>query len=74
MDCVMKHNMCGSIHGPDSTPYEMWHGHKPDFLTMSMIPFGSVVMAHVPHKQQDTHGDRSFLNNVDGTALRHNGA
>ena len=21
-------NMCGSIHGPDSTPYEGWHDHK----------------------------------------------
>ena len=30
MDCVIKHNMCGSIHGPDSTPYDLWHDHKPD--------------------------------------------
>ena len=70
----MKRNMCGSIHGPDSTPYELWHGHKPDLLTMPMIPFGSIVMAHVPLKQQDTHGDRAILNYAVGTALRHKGA
>ena len=67
----MKHNMCGSIHGPDSTPYELCHGHKPDLLTMPMLPFGSIVMAHVPLKQQDTHGDRAILNYAVGTALRH---
>ena len=71
MDCVMKHNMCGSIHGPDFTPFELWHGHKPDLLTMPMIPFGSIVMAHVPLKQQDTHGDRAILNYAVGTALCH---
>ena len=71
MNCVMKRNMCGSIHGRDSTPYESWHGNKPDLLTMSMIPFGSVVMAHVPLKLQVIHGDRAILNYAVGTALRH---
>ena len=41
---------------------------------MPMIPFGSIVMAHVPLKQQDTHGDRAILNYAVGTALRHKGA
>ena len=41
---------------------------------MPMIPFGSVVMAHDPLKQQDTDGDRAILNYVVGTALRHKGA
>ena len=39
-----------------------------------MISFGSVVMAHVSLKQQDTHSDRSILNYAVGTALRHKGA
>ena len=39
-----------------------------------MIPFGSVVMAHVPLKLQATHGDRAILNYAVGTALRHIGA
>ena len=70
----MKHNMCGSIHGPDSTPYELWHGHKPDLDMMPLIPFGSVVMAHVPLTQQGTHGDRAILNYAVGKALCHKGA
>ena len=74
MDCVTQHNICGSLHGPDSTPYALWHGHKPDLDTMPMIPFGSVVMAHVPLKQQDTYGDRAILNYAVGVALRHKGA
>ena len=74
MDYAMKHKMCRSIHGPDSTPYEIWHGHKPDLLTMPMIPFVSVVMAHVPLTQQETHGDRTILNYAVGTALRNKGA
>ena len=69
MGCVIKNYMCGSIHGPDSTPYEVWHGHKPDLAIMP--PFGSVVMAHVPLKQQDTRDDRSSLNYAVGTAIRH---
>ena len=31
-------------------------------------------MAHVPLKQQDTHGDRAILNYAVGVALRHKGA
>ena len=41
---------------------------------MSMIPFGAVVMAQVPRKQQVTHDDRSILNYAIGTTLRHKGA
>ena len=74
MDCVIKHNVCGRIHGPDSTPYELWHGHKLDLSTMPMIPCGSVVMAHVPLKQQDIYGGSSILNYAVGNALHHKGA
>ena len=69
MDCVMKHNMCGSIHGPDSIPYELWHGHIPDLDIMPMTPFGSVIMAHVLLKQQDIHRVRSILNYAVGTSV-----
>ena len=43
-------------------------------LTMPMIPFASVVMAHVPLKQQNTHGDRAILNYAVVTALCRKGA
>ena len=38
-----------------------------------MIPFGSVVMAHVPLDQQTTDGPRSILQYAVGTSLGHLG-
>ena len=29
---------------------------------MPMIPYGTVVMSHIPLQQHDTHGDRAILN------------
>ena len=72
-DYIMKANMMGSVHGPTVCPYELWHGRKPDLLKLPMIPFGSVVMAHVPLDQQTTDGPRSILHYAVGTSLGHRG-
>ena len=73
MDYVMKSNMMGSVHGPKESPYELWTGKHPDALKLPMIPFGSVVMAHVPLDQQTTDGPRSILHYAVGTSLGHQG-
>ena len=72
-DYVMKSNMMGSVHGPKESPYELWTGKHPDLLKLPMIPFGSVVMAHVPLDQQTTDGPRSIKHYAVGTALGHLG-
>ena len=72
-DYTMKANMMGSVHGPTACPYELWHGRKPDLLKLPMIPFGSVVMAHVPLDQQTTDRPRYILHYAVGTSLGHQG-
>ena len=72
-DYLMKANMMGSVHGPKESPYQLWTGRKPDLLKLPMIPFGSVVMAHVPLDQQTTDGPRSVLHHAVGTSLGHQG-
>ena len=69
----MKSNMMGYVLGPTACPYELWYGRKPDLLKLPMIPFGSVVMAHVPLDQQTTDGPRSILHYAVGTSLGHQG-
>ena len=73
LDHIMKSNMVGSIHDTSPSPHELWYGKKPDLLTMPMIPFGSVVMAHVPVAQQTNDGPRSVLHYSVGTSILHQG-
>ena len=58
---IMKANLMGSLHGPMQSPYELWTGKHPDVLKLPMVPFGSVVMAHIPLDQQTSDGPRSIL-------------
>ena len=50
---------------------ELSYGEKPDLLTLPMISFGSMVMAHVPLAQQINDGSRSILHYSVGTSLLH---
>ena len=71
VDYIDKANLMGSVHGSTACPYELWTGEKPDLLTLPMIPFGSIVMAHVPVKQQSIGSPKSILHYVVGTAMGH---
>ena len=72
-DYIMKANFMGSLHGPKECPYELWTGKHPDLIKLPMIPFGSVVMAHVPKHLQTTSGPKSIRTYAVGTALGHQG-
>ena len=72
-DYIMKANFMGSLHGPKECPYQLWTGKTPDLIKLPMIPFGSVVMAHVPVAQQTTSGPKSIRTYAVGTALGHQG-
>ena len=70
---IMKSNMMGSVHGSTSCPYELWYGVKPDLVHFPMVPFGSVVMAHIPVDQQTVETGRSILHYAVGTSMGHRG-
>ena len=70
-DYLMMANYMDSVHGPAQCPYELRTGKKPDLLKIPVIPFDSVVMAHIPLDQQTTDGPCSILHYAVGTALGH---
>ena len=73
LDHFMKSIFLSSMHSCRVSPHELWYGKKPDLLTLPMIPFGSVVMAHVPVTQQTNDGPRSIIHYSVGTSLLHQG-
>jgi len=72
-DIIMKSNILPTILRPTTTPYELWHGSKLDLKVTPMLPFGSVVMAHIPLALQRSLGPRSVETFVVGCSLAHVG-
>jgi hypothetical protein len=72
-DIIMKSNILPTILRPTTTPYELWHGYKLDLKVTPMLPFGSVVMAHIPLALQRSLGPRSVETFVVGCSLAHVG-
>ena len=72
-DIIMKSNILPTILRPTTTPYELWHGCKLDMKVTPMLPFGSVVMAHIPLALQRALGPRSVETFVVGCSLAHVG-
>ena len=71
-DILMHANFNGSIHDdPPISPFEQWHSEKPDLEKYPMLPFGSIVMAHIPLKLQSVGSPRSELTYCVGTSLDH---
>ena len=62
----------GSIHNvPPISPYEQWYDEKPDLEKYPMLPFGAIVMAHIPLTKQAVGTPRSELTYAVGTSLLH---
>jgi hypothetical protein len=72
-DIILKSNILPIVHRPTTTPYELWHGSKLDLKDTQMLPFGSVVMAHIPLALQRSLGPRSVETFVVGCSLAHVG-
>ena len=63
-----------SENAPFLSPYELWEGRKVDLNSTPLIPFGSIVMAHIPLADQlGTLGPRSFETVAVGHATGHKG-
>jgi len=70
-DFIMHSNFNGSIHNTGISPFELWYGEKPDLNKYPMLPFGSIVMAHIPVSQQTAGSQRSQVTYCVGTSLAH---
>ena len=70
-DFIKNCNFNGSIHDNGISPYEKWFNRKPDMLKFPMLPFGSIVMAHIPLALQSAGSQRSEVTYCVGTSLDH---
>ena len=44
----------------NKSPYELWYGHPCDLSSQPLLPFGSIVMSHIPLEQQTSLSGRSI--------------
>eukprot|EP01035_Chromulina_nebulosa_P025306 gene25306-33026_t len=70
-DMILKSNILVTSSRPDISPYELWYNTKLDFNNIPMLPFGSIVMAHIPVALQASLGYKSFKTVAIGTAITH---
>jgi hypothetical protein len=70
-DVIMKMNLLPKHNISNSSPYELYHKRKFDLKRHPMLPFGSVVMAHIPLSEQTKVGPRAIKHFAIGTSLLH---
>ena len=51
-DAILKHNAIPNHNITTTTPYLEWHGKIFDLLYNPLLPFGTIVMAHIPVDEQ----------------------
>jgi hypothetical protein len=60
LDTIDKLNIQPCVHNPLTSPYSLWYGHPYDMSVHPMLPFGTLVMAHLPLELQHALSGRSF--------------
>ena len=73
MDIITKWNIFPSIGTPNVSPYELWFGYKYNLNHNPIVPFGSVVYAHIPLDDQTAMSGRSIRTFHVGFAQGHKG-
>ena len=63
----------GSVNRPSQCSYELWTGKDSHLVKFPIIPFGSVVMAHILLDQHTVETGRSVLHYAEDTSLGHRG-
>ena len=71
MDCLFKRSLLPRRSLNGSSPYYEWHGRHVNLQDTPMLPFGSIVMAHIPLSQQTNLGGRAFETYSVGCAPAH---
>ena len=72
-DIITKMNIFSSVEDPSISPYEEWYGYKYNMNDNPSIPFGSIVIAYIPLKDQTELGGRSIRTFYVGFAPEHKG-
>ena len=72
-DIIMKWNIFSSRESPDISPYETWFGYRYNMHDNPLIPFGSIVKAHIPLNLQTTMSGRSIDTHYVGFAPSYKG-
>ena len=71
-DIIMHSNFNCSAHAAHGmSPFKQWTGEKPDLQKYPMLPFGSIIMAHIPVSQQSAGSQRSNVTYCVGTSNLH---
>ena len=74
LDVVFKYSTLPNSNLPHhASPYMLWFGKSVDVLAIPMVPFGSVVMGHIPLELQTKSGHRSTLTYCVGSATDYKG-
>ena len=74
LDVVFKYSTLPNSNLPNhASPYMLWFGKTVDVLAIPIVPFGSVVMGHIPLDLQTKSGHRSTLTYCVGSATDYKG-
>jgi hypothetical protein len=74
LDVVFKYSTLPNSNLPNhASPYMLWFGKSVDVLSIPMVPFGSIVMGHIPLELQTKSGHRSVLTYCVGSATDYKG-
>ena len=73
MDCIFKRSLLPRRSLQGSSPFFEWHGRHINLHDTPIIPFGSIVMAHIPLSEQTNLGGRAFETYSVGCAPAHKG-
>ena len=72
-DVLSKMNIFSTTDNPSESPFFLWYGFKYNLIDNPCIPFGSVVMAHLPLKDQTALSGRCIRTYYIGIAPDHKG-
>ena len=70
---VYKSNLQAKLQLSGASSYRLWHGADPDMLNYPILPFGTVVMAHIPLHLQNKFSGAAVLTYYIGCAVDHYG-
>ena len=72
-DAVHKSNIQSKSRLSGASSYRLWHGIDPDTINHPILPFGTVVMAHVPLALQNTFSGAAVVTYYIGCAIDYHG-
>ena len=72
-DAVFKSNIQSKLRLNGKSSYTLWYGNPPDMLHHHILPFGTIVMAHIPLLLQTKFSGAAILTYYFGCSPDHHG-